>query len=109
MTITQQVFEMKDDFILTYFGIKYVQSDNNDLKFIFKDSVGCKSGFTLNEYDEQFHYYRYCNEGPELFRNIIDSINNKEIYDYSYSEVELHTNSKNIEIIKKNQKEYFER
>lgn len=105
---SERIIEMSDDLIIEVEdnNIKIIESDNSDLRFVIKNIKGCKTKFYEGDMDI-IYYYNVCDFSPELFKGFVDSINNKEILDYSYNEVELYTNAKNIETLKTNKRKFY--
>ena len=104
----EKVIAMTDDlFFEDYYGmIDYVESDDEDIKIVYKHSKYCD--VALNDYGEFSYFYPTCNSNfLEIIRAIIADINNKEIINYEKNKVTIYTSKENIEKIKENRIKYF--
>ena len=105
----EMTLSMKDNlFFEDYYGmIEYIESNNKDLKIIYKHSKYCD--VVLSEYDYDYYYfYPSCNPNFfELIRNVIDDINNKKFINYEKNKVYIYTSKENIQKIKDNRKAYL--
>lgn len=90
-------------------NIKYIESDNPDVKIVYKHSL--YYNISMNKETNGNYYYFY--ETPaysnimNVIRDIISDINNKQIIDYTNYEINIYTTRDNIAILKKNREDYF--
>lgn len=105
ITENEHHYSMQKDLILEpIFNYEYVESDNKDIKIVAKTVGECKIEFTNYDKNRMVGHY-YC-DGNRNIKLVIDALNNKEIFDYSYSDVKIYTTKENISILKNNYKNY---
>lgn len=103
--------QMSDDLLIYGLGCnkEYIETDSNDVKIVVKHS----KYFETNIYNENEMINIYCYEDEskvmELFRQIIDDINNKEIKNYYEPTIYIYTSKSNIEKIKQNERTKYEK
>ena len=102
-------FDMKDDLIFGYHypEVEYIESDNDNIKI----------EYTINEYyeinysnlsDKVIHIWGTCENPIKLVKEVISKFNNKKIVSINslLQDVKVYTKKENIEILKKNYKDY---
>ena len=102
-------FDMKDDLIFGYRypEVEYIESDNDNIKI----------EYTINEYyeinysnlsDKVIHIWGTCENPIKLVKEVISKFNDKKIVSINslLQDVKVYTKKENIEILKKNYKEY---
>lgn len=98
----------QDDLVIgNWYNVNYIESDNEDIKIVYKHS--CYYEMDVEEYDNFVHFSTYSsyNDVMEVVRSYIANINDKKIVDYSYVSVDVYTNQDNILRLKRNSDEYF--
>lgn len=105
---SETTLEMDDNLFFEnyYDAIEYVESENKDIKIVYKHS----KYYNIEMIEEDNGYYFYLNsdypDKMEISKKIIKDINNKEIVNYSTYKVYIYTTKENINILKSNLKKY---
>lgn len=100
-------FEMSD--VIFFFAdtkIKYVESDNKDIKVVIKHNKLNNISYSIDS-DGSVYFYNYSDDSFELLRDQVKNINEYKIVDYNTVEIYIYTNSKNIETIQAHQEQYY--
>ena len=106
-TTTQEIEFQKDLIILDYYGLNYVESNNNNLKIEIKHSDIINPEILLNDNYLNINMY---NDEIDLFKSfetIINDINSKKIINYSNYQITIYTTEKNINTLKNNLVKYY--
>lgn len=93
-----------------YGNIKYVESDNTDIKIVYKHTPYYELKMNKVNYENYycFHLNLMYNDLIDIIRAQIKDMNDKKIIDYSYYEIYIYTTKENIEILNQNRDKYFE-
>lgn len=108
------VFEMKDNLMIArhynyYHNVQYVVEDRKDVKVEVEHSK-----YYISEIDEEggfIYIYNHIPDGKtmDMVKMFIKDFNNKKIVNYdSEQSVKVYASKENIDIMKKNRKEYFD-
>lgn len=103
---TQEVNMQKDLVIFDYYGIEYVESDNNNLKIEIRHSDLRTPEIILNNNYLNINIHSSEQDIFKSINRIISDINSKKIVDYYNSDIVIYTTKKNIEILKSNSRNY---
>jgi len=108
--VEEQFVKMTDDlFFENYYGtIEYVESENKDIKIVFKHSKYYDS-YIEKESNEGYYFGFNLSESNtmNIIRGYINDINNKKIVDYSNNKIYIYTTKENIETLKNNLHSYW--
>ena len=104
----EQIIPMEDNLVIhnDYISdIKYIESDNSDLKITTEHSSCCKTD--IDKYEEKVYSIMYINQNCEdsevnIIKKVIDDINVKKLVDYGTYNVTITTTKENIEKLKEN-------
>ena len=111
----EEVFEMKEDLVIDYYGnqrVRYVESDNNDIRIVVNYPEGneCFIGNGHLDTDNILHINLVNNGGSfDVLKRQIDYLNKGIISDFDYYEIHIYTNKDNIDKLNNNYSEYFNR
>ena len=102
-------FDMKDDLIFGYHypEVEYIESDNDNIKIEYTINEYCEINYS-NLSDNVIHIWGTCENPIKLVKEVISKFNNKKIVSINslLQDVKVYTKKENIEILKKNYKEY---
>jgi len=106
---TEETLEMdKDIFFMDYnTNINYIESDNKDLKIVFKHYKNSNIEM-YEDYYGGYYFIQTINEDKiiDTINDYINQISNKQIIDNSIFEINIYTTKENIKIIQNNTKKY---
>lgn len=105
----EKIIKMTNNlFFEDYYGmIDYVESDNEDIKIVYKHSKYCD--VILDTDGEYYYFYPSCDSNfMEIIRAMINDINNKEIINYAKNKVIIYTSKENILKMNENRAKYFD-
>lgn len=108
LVITEQNIKMNSKLFFDdmYYDVKYIESDIKDIKVETK-YVKNYEIVVEKRLDDFYEVHRnYSDNEINSIKTIIRGINNKEIINYSYYEVNIYASKKNIEILKNNRNQY---
>lgn len=90
-------------------NIEYIESDNNDIKIVYKHTPYYDIKMNIDK-DKYIYFYELETYDDEmtLVRNIVKDINNKQIIDYSNYQIYVYTSKENINKLKQNRINYYE-
>ena len=102
-------FDMKDDLIFGYHypEVEYIESDNDNIKIEYTINEYCEISYS-NLSDKVIHIWGTCEDPIKLVKEVISKFNDKKIVSINslLQDVKVYTKKENIEILKKNYKEY---
>jgi len=102
-------FDMKDDLIFGYHypEVEYIESDNDNIKIEYTINEYCEISYS-NLSDKVIHIWGTCENPIKLVKEVISKFNDKKIVSINslLQDVKVYTKKENIEILKKNYKEY---
>ena len=102
-------FDMKDDLIFGYRypEVEYIESDNDNIKIEYTINEYCEINYS-NLSDKVIHIWGTCENPIKLVKEVISKFNDKKIVSINslLQDVKVYTKKENIEILKKNYKEY---
>ena len=102
-------FDMKDDLIFGYHypEVEYIESDNDNIKIEYTINEYCEISYS-NLSDKVIHIWGTCENPIKLVKELISKFNDKKIVSINslLQDVKVYTKKENIEILKKNYKEY---
>ena len=102
-------FDMKDDLIFGYHypEVEYIESDNDNIKIEYTINEYCEINYS-NLSDKVIHIWGTCENPIKLVKEVISKFNDKKIVSINslLQDVKVYTKKENIEILKKNYKEY---
>lgn len=101
--------DMKDDLLFGYYypEIEYIESDDDNIKMEYSINKYCEINHSDSS-DNIFHAWSSCNNPIKIVKEVINSFNNKKIISINnqLQDVKIYTSKENIEILKKNYKDY---
>lgn len=102
-------FDMKDDLIFGYHypEVEYIESDNDNIKIEYTINEYCEINYS-NLSDKVIHIWGTCENPIKLVKEVISKFNDKKIVSINslLQDVKVYTKKENIEMLKKNYKEY---
>ena len=101
--------DMKDDLIFGYHypEVEYIESDNDNIKIEYTINEYCEINHS-NLSDKVIHIWASCENPLKLVKEIISNFNEKKIVSINsqLQNIKIYTTKENIEILKKNYKNY---
>ena len=101
--------DMKDDLIFGYHypEVEYVESNNDNIKIEYTINEYCEINYS-NLSDKVIHIWASCENPIKLVKEVISNFNEKKIVSINsqLQNIKIYTTKENIEILKKNYKEY---
>ncbi|MBQ6841240.1 MAG: helix-turn-helix domain-containing protein [Bacilli bacterium] len=101
--------DMKDNLIFGYHypEVKYIESNNDNIKIEYTINKYCEINHSELS-DEVFHMWSSCENPIKIIKEVINNFNNKKIVSINnqLQDVKVYTTKENIEILKKNYKDY---
>jgi len=102
-------FDMKDDLIVGYYidEIEYIESNNSNIKIEYTLNNYCNINNSISS-DKVIHLWASCDNPIKLVKEVINSFNDKKIVSVNneLQDIKIYTTKENIEILKKNYKDY---
>ena len=102
-------FDMKDDLIVGYYidEIEYIESNNSNIKIEYTLNNYCNINHSISS-DKVIHLWASCDNPIKLVKEVINSFNDKKIVSVNneLQDIKIYTTKENIEILKKNYKDY---
>ncbi|MDD2409486.1 MAG: helix-turn-helix transcriptional regulator [Bacilli bacterium] len=107
--IEEKTIKMNDNLTLInhYGDIQYIESEDNDVKIIIKNTKYNKIKYDVNNDIYSFHVYYKKTDQFDILRDTITDINNKKIVLYDDCDINVYTNRANINKISANLNEYY--
>ena len=102
------VYDFDDNFFInSYQHIDYIEEDIDNIRVELKSNIYC---YVIDYYSKPSGYriYTYCDRPIALTKDFIKNLNNKKLVIPS-DDIKIYANKNNLEIIKNNYKEYFNR
>lgn len=101
--------DMKDDLIFGYHypEVEYVESNNDNIKIEYTINEYCEINHS-NLSDKVIHIWASCENPIKLVKEVISNFNEKKIVSINsqLQNIKIYTTKENIEILKKNYKNY---
>ena len=101
--------DMKNDLIFGYHypEVEYIESNNDNIKIEYTINKYCEINHS-DLSDNVFHMWASCENPIKLIKEVINNFNNKKIVSINnqLQDVKVYTTKENIEILKKNYKDY---
>ena len=101
--------DMKDDLIFGYHypEVEYVESNNDNIKIEYTINEYCEINHS-NLSDKVIHIWASCENPIKLVKEVISNFNEKKIVSINsqLKNIKIYTTKENIEILKKNYKNY---
>ena len=101
--------DMKNDLIFGYHypEVKYIESNNNNIKIEYTINKYCEINHSELS-DNVFHMWGSCDNPIKLVKEVINKFNDKKIVSINnhLKDVKVYTTKENIEILKRNYKDY---
>ena len=101
--------DMKDDLIFGYHypEVEYVESNNDNIKIEYTINEYCEINYS-NLSDKVIHIWASCENPIKLVKEVISNFNEKKIVSINsqLQNIKIYTTKENIEILKKNYKNY---
>ena len=101
--------DMKDDLIFGYHypEVEYIESNNNNIKIEYTINKYCEINHSELS-DNVFHMWGSCENPIKLVKEVISNFNEKKIVSINsqLQNIKIYTTKENIEILKKNYKNY---
>lgn len=107
---TEKIIPMTENLFLydDYYDIEYVESPLSDLRVVFKHSNYYNVDIYRHDGSISFHLNTK-NNMMDMARRMLSDINEKKIVDYSYFKITIYTSKENIDKLKLNRANYFQR
>lgn len=101
--------DMKDDLIFGYHypEVEYIESNNDNIKIEYTINEYCEINYS-NLSDKVIHIWASCENPIKLVKEVISNFNEKKIVSINsqLQNIKIYTTKENIEILKKNYKNY---
>ena len=101
--------DMKDDLIFGYHypEVEYIESNNDNIKIEYTINEYCEISYS-NLSDKVIHIWASCENPIKLVKEVISNFNEKKIVSINsqLQNIKIYTTKENIEILKKNYKNY---
>ena len=101
--------DMKKDLIFGYHypEVEYIESNNNNIKIEYTINKYCEINHS-DLSDKVIHMWASCENPMKLIKEIINNFNNEKIVSINnqLQDVKIYTTKENIDILKKNYKDY---
>ena len=106
---TNQRLEMNDGYYIEHWdSIEFIESDNDDLKFVYLHPSFYNIEYVLDGSGGIWFNDYYIN-GIDIINMLLEDINNKKIIKYGNYSVKVYTSKANIEKLKINRSNYYDR
>ena len=103
--------DMKDNLIFSYRypEVEYIESNNENIKIEYTINKYCEINHSELS-DKVFHMWGSCENPIKLVKEVINNFNDKKIVSINnqLQDVKIYTTKENIDILKKNYKDYTE-
>ncbi len=100
--ITEKAYlDMEDDLYISSYDVNYIVQDRSDIKIEMTHSKYNDISIRRDGLNELYFTSSY-NDIKSLITNVIDDINNKQIYEYDMREIDVYANEKTISKLKDN-------
>lgn len=107
----EYTIQMQDNLFLEdwHNNIEYIESDNNDIKIVYKHTpyYNIKISYNVDNYVYFYSYPDYDNI-MDILKDSVKDINNKKIIDYSNYKIYIYTSQENIQKLRDNKDKYFD-
>lgn len=100
--------DMQNDLVFgTYPVVEYIESDNDNIKIEYTINKYCNINHS-NSSESVIHMWSNCDNPIKLAKEVINNLNDKKIISINneLQNVKIYTAKENIEILKKNYKDY---
>ncbi len=107
MTITTEEMNFDKSMIIGgyYSDVNFIESNNNNIKIEYVSFDYCKT-HSFKEGDT-INFVTNCDNEFEVFKKVIKDLQNKTFIDPGLEEINIYSTKANIEILKKNQYNYY--
>lgn len=106
MIQTTERMEMRDDLFIDHWGyVEYIESDNDDLKFVYEHSSYSEVSYVDNGYGGI--WFNDQENIIDMVKKVIDDLGDEKIVEYGCIEVKVYTSKENIEKLKQNKVDYY--
>ena len=102
--------DMRNDLMFnSYLDIEYIESNNDNIKIEYTINKYCNINHS-NLSNSIVHLWGTCDNPIKLVKEVISNFNDKKIISInnSLTNIKIYTTKKNIEILKKNSKDYID-
>lgn len=106
MIQTTESMEMRDDLFVDHWDyVEFIESDNEDLKFVYEHSSYSEINYIDNGYGGI--WFNDKENFIDMFKSVIDDLSDKKIVEYGCFKVKVYTSKENIEKLKQNKIDYY--